>query len=60
LPGAQGLPVALRRRYWRLGATGAWEEVALLRRGELEALFGVAEPERFGPLTKSWISVHRP
>jgi SAM-dependent methyltransferase len=60
LPGAQWLPVALRRRYWRLGATGAWEEVALLRRGELEALFGVAEPERFGPLTKSWISVHRP
>jgi SAM-dependent methyltransferase len=59
LPGAQWLPVALRRRYWRLGATGAWEEVALLRRGELEALFGVAEPERFGPLTKSWISVHR-
>jgi SAM-dependent methyltransferase len=60
LPGAQWLPVALRRRYWRLGATGAWEEVALLRRGELEALFGVAEPERFGPLTKSWISVRRP
>jgi SAM-dependent methyltransferase len=59
LPGAQWLPVALRRRYWRLGATGAWEEVALLRRGELEALFGVAEPERFGPLTKSWISVRR-
>jgi SAM-dependent methyltransferase len=60
LPGAQWLPVALRRRYWRLGATGAWEEVALLRRGELEALFGIAEPERFGPLTKSWISVRRP
>ena len=60
LPGAQWLPVPLRRRYWRLGATGAWEDVALLRRGELEALFGTAEPERFGPLTKSWVSVRRP
>jgi SAM-dependent methyltransferase len=60
LPGAQWLPVALRRRYWRLGATGAWEDVALLRRAELEALFGTAEPERFGPLAKSWISVRRP
>jgi SAM-dependent methyltransferase len=60
LPGAQWLPVALRRIYWRLGATGAWEEVALLRRGELEALFGTAEPERFGPLAKSWVSVRRP
>ena len=60
LPGAHWLPVALRRNYWRLGATGAWEEVALLRRAELEALFGAAEPERFGPLTKSWISVRRP
>ena len=40
LPGAQWLPAALRRLYWRLGATGAWEDVALLGRGELEALFG--------------------
>jgi SAM-dependent methyltransferase len=60
LPGAHWLPVALRRRYWRLGAMGAWEEVALLGRGELEALFGPAEPERFGPLTKSWTSVRLP
>jgi SAM-dependent methyltransferase len=60
LPGAHWLPVALRRNYWRLGATGGWEDVALLRRGELEGLFGVAEPEPFGPLTKSWISVRRP
>ena len=60
LPGAQWLPVALRRKYWRLGAMGAWEEVALLSRAEFEALFGAAESERFGPLTKSWISVRLP
>ena len=60
LPGAHWLPVALRRPYWRLGATGAWEDVALLGRGEFEALFGAAEPERFGPFTKSWVSVRLP
>jgi SAM-dependent methyltransferase len=60
LPGAQWLPLGLRRRYWRLGATGDWQEIALLGRGELEALFGAAEPERFGPLAKSWISVRLP
>jgi SAM-dependent methyltransferase len=60
LPGAQWLPLWLRRRYWRLGATGDWQEIALLGRRELEALFGAAEPERFGPLAKSWISVRLP
>jgi SAM-dependent methyltransferase len=60
LPGAHWLPVALRRRYWRLGATGEWEEIALLGRRELEALFGPAERERLGPFTKSWISVRLP
>ena len=60
LPGAQWLPLGLRRRYWRLGATGDWQEIALLGRRELEALFGAAEPERFGPLAKSWISVRLP
>jgi len=61
LPFAQWLPVALRRRYWRLGAAGGWEEIALLRRGELEALFGAtALPERFGPLVKSWVCVQPP
>jgi SAM-dependent methyltransferase len=60
LPGAQWLPVPLRRAYWRLGATGGWEQVELLGRGELEALFGSAEPERFGALVKSWISVRVP
>jgi len=57
LPGAHWLPAALRRRYWRLGAAGDWEEIALLRRAELEALFGPARPERFAGLVKSWICV---
>lgn len=57
LPGAHWLPPVLRRRYWRLGAAGGWEEISLLRRGELEALFGPARAERFGPLAKSWVSV---
>jgi len=60
LPAAHWLPVALRRRYWRLGAAGAWEDVALLGRAELEALFGPAEAERFGPLVKSWVCVRAP
>jgi SAM-dependent methyltransferase len=60
LPGAQWLPAPVRRRYWRLGASGVDEDVALLTRAELEALFGPAEAERFGPLAKSWISVRRP
>jgi hypothetical protein len=61
LPAAHWLPVPLRRRYWRLGVAGDWEEIALLRRAELRALFG--EPvlaERVGPLAKSWIAVRRP
>lgn len=60
LPGAHWLPPALRRPYWRLGATGEWEEIALLGRRELELLFGPAEPERLGLLVKSWISVRLP
>jgi SAM-dependent methyltransferase len=60
LPFAHWLPVPLRRPYWRLGAAGAWEEISLLGRGELEALFGPARPERFGPLVKSWVCVSRP
>ena len=60
LPGAHWLPAPLRRRYWRLGAAGDWEDVALLGRAELERLFGPAEPERFGPLTKSWVCVRAP
>jgi SAM-dependent methyltransferase len=60
LPFAHWLPVAVRRRYWRLGAAGEWEEIALLRRGELEALFGPARAERFGALVKSWVCVRAP
>jgi SAM-dependent methyltransferase len=57
LPAAHWLPVALRRRYWRLGAAGEWEEISLLRRGEMEGLFGPTRAERLGPLVKSWVCV---
>jgi SAM-dependent methyltransferase len=60
LPAAHWLPVALRRRYWRLGAAGEWEEIPLLRREEMQALFGPAQAERFGPLVKSWVCVSPP
>jgi Methyltransferase domain len=58
LPFAHWLPPRIRRTYWRLGAAGSWEDIALLRRAELAALFG--EPihaERFGGLVKSWIAL---
>ena len=42
LPFAHWLPAGLRRRYWRLGAQGVWEDIDLLRRGELRALFARA------------------
>ncbi len=59
---AHWLPAPVRRPYWRLGVAGDWEDIALLRRGELAALFPGAtiEAERAGPLTKSWISVRPP
>ncbi|MDX6669810.1 MAG: hypothetical protein QOI91_173 [Solirubrobacteraceae bacterium] len=59
LPGAHWLPVALRHPYWRLGVAGDWEDIALLRRGELAELLpgGAIHAERTGPLAKSWISV---
>lgn len=60
LPGAHWLPLPLRRHYWRLGAGSDVEEIRLLRRRELEALFGPAFPERLGPWTKSWIAFRRP
>jgi SAM-dependent methyltransferase len=60
LPGAHWLPVRLRRSYWRLGAARIWEEISLLRRAEVERLFGPALPERVGPLVKSWVCVHPP
>jgi SAM-dependent methyltransferase len=60
LPAAHWLPARARRRYWRLGAAGGWEDIELLRRSELEALFGRAQPERFAGLTKSWVCVSPP
>jgi SAM-dependent methyltransferase len=57
LPFAHWLPPAIRRPYWRLGVAGEWEDIHLLRRRELEQLFGAATAERMGPLAKSWISV---
>ena len=57
LPFAHWLPVALRRPYWRLGVAGDWEDIHLLRRREMADLFGDPQPERLGPLTKSWVSV---
>jgi SAM-dependent methyltransferase len=60
LPAAHWLPPRLRRPYWRLGAAGEWEQIELLRQAEMEALFGPALPERWGPLVKSWVSVQAP
>jgi SAM-dependent methyltransferase len=57
LPLAHWLPRRLRRPYWRLGAAGKWEAIELLRRRELEALFGPAQAERIGPLVKSWVCI---
>src|SRR3954452_22245845 len=59
LPAAHWLPPALRRPYWRLGAQGPWEDVALLRRWELQALFPTAalHAERVGALVKSWVAI---
>jgi SAM-dependent methyltransferase len=57
LPGAHWLPPGARRRYWRLGAAGAWEDISLLRRAEMAALFGAPLAERAGPLVKSWVSI---
>ncbi|MCW3069000.1 MAG: class SAM-dependent methyltransferase [Solirubrobacterales bacterium] len=60
LPGAHWLPIRLRRLYWRLGAAGGWEDISLLGRAELEALFGSAQAERLGPLAKSWLCIRPP
>jgi hypothetical protein len=60
LPAAHWLPTRLRKPYWRLGAAREWEEISLLRRSEVEELFGPAVPERLGPLVKSWVCVSPP
>jgi SAM-dependent methyltransferase len=59
LPFAHWLPPALRRPYWRLGAQGFWEDVHLLGRRDMRALFPDADvhAERLGPLAKSWIAI---
>ena len=57
LPLAHWLPEALRRRYWRLGAAPWEDDLRLLRRREVETLFGPARAERVGPLTKSWVVI---
>jgi SAM-dependent methyltransferase len=58
LPFAHWLPAAARKPYWRLGAQGNWEDIALLRRAELATLFAApVHAERLGPLTKSWIAI---
>jgi SAM-dependent methyltransferase len=57
LPAAHWLPPAVRRPYWRLGVAGEWEDIELLRRGEMAALFGEPVAERVGSLVKSWVSV---
>jgi SAM-dependent methyltransferase len=59
LPAAHWLPPTLRRPYWRLGVAGNWEDIALLRRRDLAALFpgGTLHAERTLGLAKSWISV---
>lgn len=62
LPFAHWLPTGPRRHYWRLGAAAGWEDIALLRRGELAALFPGADirAERLGPLAKSWVALRLP
>jgi SAM-dependent methyltransferase len=60
LPAAHWLPVGLRRPYWRVGAARGWEEISLLRRREIEQLFGPALAERLGPIAKSWVCVRPP
>jgi hypothetical protein len=60
LPAAHWLPLGLRRWYWHLGVGSDIDEIRILRRRELEALFGPAFAEKLGPLTKSWICLHPP
>ena len=60
LPFAHWLPMTLRRSYWHLGAGSNVDEIWLLRRRQMEALFGPAVPERVGPLVKSWICIKAP
>jgi len=52
-------PLAARaaaEAYWRVGAAGAWEDIELLRRRELEACSDRLV-QAIGPLIKSWVCV---
>ncbi len=60
LPFAHWLPPRARRPYWRFGVAGEWDQIELLRKAEMTALFCEPHAERLGPLVKSWISVRRP
>ncbi|MCL2768911.1 MAG: methyltransferase domain-containing protein [Solirubrobacterales bacterium] len=61
LPGAHWLGPRARALYWRLGAGVPGEEISLLGRREMVALFGEPlQAERVGPLVKSWISLRAP
>jgi SAM-dependent methyltransferase len=61
LPAAHWLPVGLRKRYWKLGAAREWEDISLLRRAEMQELFGVEVlEERMGRMVKSWVCVGQP
>ncbi|MEI2701957.1 MAG: class I SAM-dependent methyltransferase [Baekduia sp.] len=58
LPFAHWLPPGIRRRYWKLGVQGVWEDLRLMRRREVEGLTGVdPKAERVGPFVKSWVSI---
>ncbi|WP_205698398.1 class I SAM-dependent methyltransferase [Conexibacter sp. SYSU D00693] len=57
LLGAHWLPGPLRHLYWLLGAADFEPDLRLLRRREVERLFGPALAERTGPLVKSWVVV---
>ncbi len=61
LPAAHWLPVGLRKRYWKLGAAKEWEDISLLRRAEMQELFGAEVlEERMGRVVKSWVCVGQP
>lgn len=57
LPLSHWLPAGARRQYWKLGAGGQFEDVRLLRRRDMAALFGEPVAERVGGFPKSWISI---
>lgn len=58
LPIAHWLPAGLRRRYWRFGVQGVWEDIDLLRRSEVAELFGApVHAERVLGLAKSWVAI---